>query len=78
MARRKNGAASTSGRARDGRAGPRAKRLPDRIAVACPAGTRRAVEAAADADGMPPADWLRRLVRRGIDAARKRRARARS
>lgn len=76
MAGRINGAASEGSRARDGRAGPRVTRLPDRIAVMCPSGTRAAVERAARGDGMTPADWLRRLVRRGIDAARKRRERA--
>lgn len=75
MSGRGKGAASERTRARDGRAGPRATRLPDRIAVAVPAGTRQAVERAAESDGMTPADWLRRLVRRGIDAARKRRER---
>ena len=54
----------------------RAVRLPDKIAVNCPPGTRKAVERAAGGDGMATPDWLRQLVRNGIDAARKRRARA--
>lgn len=54
----------------------RAVRLPDKIAVNCPAGTREAVEKAAAGDGMATPDWLRRLLRNGIDAARKRRTRA--
>jgi len=67
---------SSPARARDRRSGPRVTRLPDKIAVACPAGTRSAVVAAAESDGMAPADWLRKLVRNGLDAARKRRERA--
>lgn len=64
----------TSRAARRTRAG--AVRLPDKIAVNCPPGTREAVEKAASGDGMATPDWLRRLVRNGIDAARKRRERA--
>ena len=60
-----------------GRSRGRTVRLPDKIAVACPAGTRAAIEKAAEGDGMPPADWLRKLVRNGTEAARKRRERAR-
>ena len=50
-------------------------RLPDTIAVKCPAGTRLAVEKAAVGDGMPSPDWLRRLIRLGIESSRKRRER---
>ena len=68
MAGRSESAAST-------RAQGRPRRLPDAVVVKCPAGTRDRIEVAAEHDGMTPADWLRRLVRHGLDAARKRQAR---
>lgn len=51
-------------------------RLTDRIAVACPPGTRDRIEAAADFDGMTPAEWLRAALRAALEAARKRQERA--
>ncbi|MDE2678200.1 MAG: hypothetical protein F4107_05010 [Gemmatimonadetes bacterium] len=55
----------------------RTVRLPAKIAVEVSGETRAAIETAAEGDGMPPADWLRRLVGKGIEAARERRERAR-
>ena len=69
-----NKRADSSARAR--RVGRKAVRLPDRVAVACPPNTKRRIEEAAAHDDMSPADWMRRLIRRGLDAARKRMARA--
>ena len=67
---RTEGAASTRGRkaAWTGKAASRV-RLPDKVTIACPAGTRDRIEAAAERDGMTPADWHRRLVRRGVEAS---------
>lgn len=73
----RNGGRDSGGSgARDGggRAG-RPVRLPEKVAVALPAGTRERIERAATEAGMPPADWHRRLIRRALDAARKARAR---
>lgn len=50
-------------------------RLPEKVMIACPAGTRERIEAAALGEGRAPADWHRRLIRRGLDAARKARTR---
>lgn len=75
MAGQKNGAASSRARARVGGRPARRIRLPDKIAVACPPGTRQRIEAAAEHDGMTPADWLRRVLRLALEAARKRQAR---
>ncbi|MCY3704315.1 MAG: hypothetical protein OXH08_02280 [Gammaproteobacteria bacterium] len=55
--------------------GKRAVRFPEKVTVSAPAGTRRRIEEAATADGLAPAEWHRRLIRRGIEAARKRRER---
>ena len=49
-------------------------RLPERMAFGVPAGTRKRVERAAAADGIPTPDWLRRAVRLQLEAARKREA----
>ena len=65
---RKQTAASTPSR-------ERVSRLPDQLTIKCPAGTRRALEREAEHEGMPPADYLRRMVRRALDASRKRRER---
>lgn len=73
---RTEGAASTGAPARNGGRAGRAVRLPDRIGVACPPGTREAIERAAADAGMPVADYMRRMIRRDLDAARKRRERA--
>lgn len=51
-------------------------RLTDKIAIACPPGTRDRIEAAADFDGMTPAEWLRAALRAALEAARKRQERA--
>ncbi len=52
-----------------------AKRYPDRLAMACPAGWRaKAERLAADAD-MSLAEWLRARVRLAFEADRKARAR---
>ena len=69
--------AGSKRRAREGR-GPRRRRtwLPDRIAVACPPGTRDRIEEAAAADGLTPAEWMRAAFRTALEAARKRRDRA--
>ena len=63
-----SGGASLRGRGRP-------TRLPDTVTVKAPGGTRDAIEKAAVADGMAAPDWLRRLIRRGIEASRKRRER---
>lgn len=51
-------------------------RLTDKIGIACPPGTRDRIEAAADFDGMTPAEWLRAVIRAALEAARKRQVRA--
>lgn len=58
-----------------GRGRGRRKRLPDTVSVKVPGGTRDAIELAAESEGMPAPDWVRRLIRRGIESARKRAAR---
>ena len=64
----------TSGGA-SSRGSERLTRLPDTVFVKVPAGTRDAIERAANSEGMPSPDWMRRLIRRGLDASRKRRER---
>lgn len=76
MSGQSGGAPSTS-RARDKRR-PKGRRawLPDKIAVACPPGTRERIEVAAAADGLTPAEWMRAAFRAALEASRKRRERA--
>ncbi len=49
--------------------------FPDTISFRCPAGTLAEVAAAAELDGVSPAEWLRGLLRKGLQASRKKRAR---
>ena len=49
--------------------------FPDTISIRCPAGTREQVAQAAELDGVSPAEWLRGLLRKGLEASRKKRAR---
>ena len=52
--------------------GRRKVQLPDKLGIACPAGTRDRIEAAAESDGFAPADWMRHAIRSALDASRKR------
>ena len=47
----------------------------DTISFRCPTGTLAEVADAAELDGVSPAEWLRGLLRRGLQASRKKRAR---
>ncbi len=49
--------------------------FPDTISIRCPAGTREQVADAAELDGVSPAEWLRGLLRKGLEASRRKRAR---
>ena len=53
----------------------RRSRLTEQLGIRCPVGSRAAVERAAEEEGMVPADYLRRMLRRDLEAARKRRER---
>ena len=76
MSGRNDGAAS-EGRARAKRRRGRTKaRLTDRLAIACPPGTRDRIEEAADFDGLTPSEWMRAAFRTALEANRKRRERA--
>ena len=66
MSGRNQQAASTTGRR---------SRLNEQVGIRCPAGSRAAIERAAAEAGMVPADYLRRMLRRDLEAARKRRER---
>lgn len=49
--------------------------FPDTISFGPPAGTLvQVTEAAAELDGVSPIEWLRGLLRRGLEASRKKRA----
>jgi len=65
-------------RAREGTRPKRAKRLPDVIAVACPPGTRAAVERFAEWRGETPADFLRRTLKLRLEVMRGRMRRERA
>ncbi len=49
--------------------------FPDTISIRCLAGTREQVADAAELDGVSPAEWLRGLLRKGLKASRRKRAR---
>lgn len=77
MSNRKTSEAAGEAHARARQRPTRLKaRLTDKIAIACPPGTRDRIEAAAEADDMTPAEWLRAALRAALEAARKRQERA--
>ena len=46
-----------------------AGRLPERVSIRVPEGTRDAIEKAAERERMAPADWKRRAIRRSLERA---------
>lgn len=76
MSGQRDGAPSTQRASARERRPKRRAWLPDKIAVACPPGTRKRIEAAAEHDGLTPAEWMRAALRASLEAARKRQARA--
>ena len=75
MGQTDNAASGSHARAKP-RRGRRKAHYPDKIGVACPAGTRDRIEEAAAFDRLSPAEWMRRALRLALEAARKRMARA--
>ena len=51
------------------------ERFPEKVTVSLPGGTVGRIEWAAEASGMGPAEWHRAVIRKALDAARKRYAR---
>lgn len=45
------------------------ERFPDRLSCRLPAGWRQRVEDAAARNGQSPAEWMRALIRKALDAA---------
>lgn len=75
MGQADNTASGVRARAPQPRRGRRKAHYPDKIGVACPAGTRDRIEEAAAFDRLSPAEWMRQALRLALDAARKRMAR---
>ena len=50
-------------------------RFPENVCVKAPRGTRERLERAAAFEHQAPAEWLRAVLRRALDASRKRQAR---
>ena len=46
-----------------------AGRLPERVSIRVPEGTRDAIERAAELERMPVADWNRRAIRLSLERA---------
>ena len=48
---------------------------PEQVSIRLRVGSLAAIERAADSEGQAPSEWLPALLRKGLDAARKRRER---